>query len=132
MIPTAQILSTPIEEITYPNETYKILADENRINGRTDDLDAVIQAVYLILNCERYKYLIYSWDYGVELLDLYGKPMPYVISEVERRITEALTQDDRIENVVNFEFETIHNKLHVKFEVITIYGGIEVNKEVVI
>lgn len=45
----------------------------------------------------------------MELQDLIGKPMDYVMVEVERRITEALTQDDRIDSVDNFEFE-VHRK----------------------
>lgn len=130
MIPTTEILTTPIEEVTYPTRTYKILIDNNRISGYTDDLDAVIQAIYLILNTERYRHIIYSWDYGVEFLDLFGKPMPYVISEVERRIVDALTQDDRIEEVNNFVFERDGKKLHVTFDVRTIYGTVEAEKEV--
>ena len=130
MIPTTQILTTPIEEVTYPTMTYKILIENDRISGYTDDLDAVIQAVYLILNTERYKFPIYSWDYGVEIVDLIGKPIPYVISEVERRIVEALMQDDRIEKVDNFRFEKDGRKLHVTFDVQTIYGTIEAEKEV--
>ena len=132
MIPTAQILTEPIEDIIYPTETYKILTDENRIKGHTNDLDAVIQTIYLILNTERYKYIIYSWDYGVELVDLFGKPMPFVISEVERRIREALLQDDRITAVTNFEFEKSGKNLNVKFEVLTDAGKIQVEKEVAV
>lgn len=136
MIPTINVLLTPIEEVTYPTQTYKIehIGDleegTDRINGYTDDLTALMQAIYLILGTERYRHIIYSWDYGVELLDLFGKPMPYVMSEVERRISEALLQDDRILEVKNFEFEISHNRLHTTFEVTTIYGTVQVEKEV--
>ena len=58
-----------------------------------------MQAVYLILNVERYAFPIYSRDYGSELSDLIGTPRDYAISEIKRRITEALTQDDRITSV---------------------------------
>lgn len=34
----------------------------------------------------------------MELKDLFGKPIDYVMPEVERRITEALVQDDRIDS----------------------------------
>ena len=40
----------------------------------TDERDAVLQAVYLILNVERYAFPIYSRNYGSELSDLIGKP----------------------------------------------------------
>ena len=43
-------------------------------------------------------------EYGVELADLFGKPLSYALPEVERRITEALLQDDRITAVHDFTF----------------------------
>lgn len=102
----------------------------DQIDGYIDDIEAVTQAVYLILSTERYQFLIYSWDYGIELVDLYGKQMPYVMSELPRRIIEALTQDDRIEDVVDFEFEQNRNKLRVKFTVVSNIGNISTELEV--
>lgn len=128
MIPLIDTLLTPVKEVTYANKTYKVLLDKDRINGYTDDVDALIQTIYFILHTERYKYIIYSWDYGIELFDLFGKQMSYVISEVERRITDALIQDDRILDVTNFEFEPKGHKLHVTFDVISIYGTIQADK----
>ena len=93
-------------------------------------MEAVKQAVYLILSTERYQYIIYSWDYGVELLDLIGKPVPYVMSELQRRIKEALTQDDRITDVVDFEFEQHGKQLHTKFTVVSNVGNLPVALEV--
>lgn len=132
MIPTIPILNEEIAETTFYGKTYKIVTneDEERIAGYTDNLDAIKQAIYLILNTERYQYIIYSWDYGVELLDLYGKPMPYVMSELPRRIKEALTQDDRIEDVTDFEFEKKRKVLHVTFTVVTSFGNIPTEMEV--
>lgn len=152
MIPNVDILTQEITEVKYPTRTYKIEFAENidknrgvlyvaaisddevldRINGYTDGLDALAQTIYLILGTERYEHLIYSWDYGVELLDLYGQPMPYVMSELPRRITEALTQDDRIDDVVDFEFETNKSKLHTKFKVVTNVGNLSVEMEVAV
>jgi phage baseplate assembly protein W len=124
MIPSIEILTQEITEQTYPNRTYKIVIDSDRISGYTDDLEAIKQAIYLILSTERYQHIIYSWDYGVELLDLIGKPMPYVMSEIPRRIKEALIQDNRITDVVDFEFTKKGNKLHTTFTVVTNIGEI--------
>ena len=134
MIPNMNILMSDIDVVDYPSRTYKIEirtdGKDDRINGHIDDLESVRQAIYLILNTERYKHIIYSWDYGVELVDLIGKPMPYVISEIPRRITEALTQDTRIKNVSDFEFEKNKSKLYVTFVVETTIGDIPVDLEV--
>lgn len=130
MIPLIDTLLTPIEEVNYPSKTYRVLLDKDRISGYCDKVDALIQTIYFILNTERYKFVIYSWNYGVELFDLFGKQMTYVIPEVERRITEALMQDDRITNVTNFEFEATGHKLYVTFDVISIYGTIKAEKTI--
>lgn len=130
MVPDNEVLLPDIEETTYPDLTYKINIDKNRISEYVDELDAVIQAIYLILNTERYEYLIYSWDYGIELLDLYGMPMPYVISEIKRRVEDALTQDDRIDSVSDFTFEKTGTKLYVTFTVNSTFGDVEIDMEV--
>ena len=134
MLPEINILTEELTEIEYPTNTYQIKhgTDNDRVVGYTDDLEAVKQAIYLILNIERYDYLLYSWDYGVELKDLFGKPMPYVMSELPDRIKEALTMDNRITDVVDFEFERNKNKLHTTFTVITIYGNLPYSVEVII
>ena len=125
MIPLVDIILDPIEETEYYDKTYKVLLDENCILGYTYDIEAVKQAIYFILGTERYKHPIYSWDYGVALVDLFGKQTSYVKSEFKRRIEEALTQDDRIETCSDFEFELItKSKLHVTFTVNTIYGAL--------
>lgn len=119
-----------IEEET--SHTYKLDLDNSTIAGYVDDLEAMKQAIYLILNIERYEYLIYSWNYGIELNDLYGQPIPFVLPELKRRITEALTQDSRILGVDNFSFETNKGKVHATFTVHTIFGDVEAEKVVTI
>lgn len=130
MIPSVEILTTEITEQVYPSRTYEIIIEKDRISGYTDELTAVAQAAYLILATERYKHPIYSWDYGVELVDLIGLPMNYVISEVPNRIKDALIQDDRIKDVVDFEFEINGKKLNVKFTIISNVGNIPTELEV--
>ena len=115
-----------------PSYTYKLDIDKGRIKGMTDEADAMLQAVYLILSVERYQYPIYSYNYGVELADLIGQPKDYVMSEAKRRITEALTQDDRIESVDEWAFETTKNSVIVTFVVHTVFGDIETTKGVAV
>ncbi|NYV67285.1 DUF2634 domain-containing protein [Bacillus sp. Gen3] len=113
-----------------PSKTFKLNILSNRIIGYTDGLDAVKQAAYLILNIERYEYLIYSWNYGIETKDLFGQPISYVLPELKRRITEALTQDDRIESVDAFSFEVTKGKVHVTFTIHSIFGSFDDEKVV--
>ena len=132
MIPsTNSILSTDLEVEVQPSKNYKMHIEQNVITGLCDELEAMKQVVYKILNTERYQYIIYSWNYGVELHDLFGEPVTYVCPELERRIKEALVQDDRIEDVNNFEFDLTEKRtIKVTFTIHTIYGGIQAEKVV--
>lgn len=113
-----------------PTCTYRLI--NNRLIGFVDEKEALEQAIYFILSTERYQHLIYSWDYGIELSGLYGKPKDYVIIELTRRITEALIQDDRIHSLDGFYFDTDKDKITATFTVHTKYGDIQAKKAVVI
>ena len=132
MIPsTNNILSTNLKIEKQPSKNYKLYIEHNTISGVCDGLEAMKQVIYKILNTERYQHIIYSWNYGIELLDLFGEPVNYVLSELPRRIREALTQDDRITNVDDFEFDIIKKRtVSVKFTVHTIFGDIQEEKAV--
>lgn len=121
-----------------PNKTYQMQIEEERIQSTLSErLAAVEQAAYKILNTERYAHVIYSWNYGVELADLFGKPIPYVLSEIPRRVREALVQDDRINDVTDFDISYVRDNAQgrrgdvlVRFNVRSIYGDIAMEKGV--
>ena len=115
------------EVVEQPSYTYKLNMNTNRVKGFTDEIEAIKQAIYKMLTTERYKYEIYSWNYGVELADLFGMPLSYVYPEIERRVTECLTADDRIESVTNFSFENEEGSVLTTFTANTIYGTIEID-----
>lgn len=112
------------------SKTYKVDFKNNQIRGFTDEVEAVKQAIAFILNTERYEYEIYSWNYGIELNDLYGQHISYVYPELKRRITEALIQDNRINKVDSFSFNKKSNQVTICFTVHTIFGDIEAQKAV--
>lgn len=132
MIPSVNgILIADLEVESLPSKNYMMHIDGNRISGFCDKQDAVKQAIYKILNTERYQYIIYSWNYGIQLSDLFGEPVEYVCPELERRINDALLVDDRINSCENFEFDISQKgSVVVKFRVNTIYGDIDVEKVV--
>ena len=127
MIPDASIDVTLISDSSETSRTYNI--SNNRIQGFIDDLDALQQAVYKVLNTEKYEYPIYSFSYGIELESLIGQDRLYVQMELMRRIKECLLSDDRIENVENFEFSFWKDSIICTFDVVSIYGTRTMNKE---
>lgn len=130
MIPkTNNILTTTIKIKTLPSRTYKL--KDKTIFSYCDKIEAMKQLIYKIINTNRYEHIIYSWNFGIELSDLFGKPKSYVNPLITRRITEALTQDERILSVDAFSFDTISkNEVNVSFDVHTIFGTIKTEKEV--
>src|SRR3712207_2440729 len=131
ILPQGSIIDNDIElEENYiePTKTYKI--KDNRIVGFCDGIEALKQAIYLILNTERYEHIIYSDDYGSELKGLIGKDKDIAESEYKRRIKEALIQDDRINNVDNFIFKYDGDNVLIEFIVFSIYGEFSMSKEV--
>ena len=132
MIPSSNnILTTEVEIEVQPSKDYKLYIEEDTINGFCDNLLAMKQTIYKILNTERYMHPMYSWNYGIETIDLYGEPVTYVCPEIQRRIEEALIQDDRITSVSDFEFNVSNKKtVLVTFIVHTIFGDVESEKVV--
>lgn len=121
-----------IKETERPSKTFGLDLENGRICGTVDGLEAVRQAVYCILNTERYDFLIYSWNYGVELKGLVGRPIPYVKTELKRRVREALLQDGRIKGVDGFRFVQEGRRLAVQFTVHTTFGDLQGEKEMMV
>ena len=132
MIPsTAGFLNQDFEIEEQPSLTYKMNMDDTVVRGYTDELEAVKRAIYKIIMTERYQYIMYSWNYGIELMDLYGAPVTYVCPELKRRISEALLWDDRILSVDSFAFDFPQKGIvHVTFTAHTLFGDVQAEREV--
>jgi len=132
MATTPQIenqLENITEIIQLPSKTYKLNINENnsdRIIGFIDKLEAIKQAIYHILMTERYTYLIYDDNYGIELQQYIGRGFDYLEATIEETLREALTIDLRITNVVVTDINKVNNdKAQVKFNVESIYGSLQ-------
>lgn len=123
MIPESEM--TNDLEVT---KTYKVLPDKTQ--GYVDDIEALQQAIYKVLNTEKYEYPVYSFNYGIELENLIGKDIIYVKIEMKRRIQECLLQDERIKSVENFQFNITGDEILCTFDVSSIYGDLTITKEV--
>lgn len=129
MIPRG-IIETDLEvtEDIEVSRTYKV--SDNRIQGFTDELQALKQAIYKELRTERYEYPIYSFNYGIDFESLIGKDVIYVKSELRRRIEECILKDERVISVENFNYETKGDEMLCTLDVISIYGELDISLEV--
>ncbi len=121
MIPLGTISADKVHSM--PSFTWKL--EEYNIRSYTDGKDAIRQAIYKILMTERYEYVIYSYNYGVELNKLIGKSKAEAKALLPAIIEEALTADSRITSVYDFEFKDIDKvSLYVRFTASTTEGDI--------
>ena len=111
-----------------PSKTYRIVGD--RIEGFCDGKQAVMQAIDLMLNTERWRHLIYSGDYGVELEELVGQSRGYLESDMERRFSEALAEDDRITGIRDFAMSFEGDRAVISFIAETVFGDAAIERGV--
>ena len=105
---------------------------DDRIIGYVDRLEAIKQAVYHILMTERYAYLIYSGNYGVEFEQYKGKPFSYLEMTIENTLREALTYDLRIKNIQVDKITSQGDTALVEFTVFSIYGNLQMEVSIVV
>ena len=129
-LPTSDINISSVQFQTQPSLTWYINQDTQRIQGEITDLAAVTQAVDIILNVERFRWQIYQPYSGMQWQGLIGQDPGYVASELQRRITEALTMDDRVQGISDFTYSVSGNSLAASFTVNTVYGSTQSTVEV--
>lgn len=118
-----------IDESELPTRTYKLDFERGRCIGMVDGLEAMEQAIFKIMQTDRFRYMIYSDDYGFE--GMTGGNRVLVRAELPRRIKESLLQDARITSIEDFTLEFKKDMAFVTFTAITIYGDVDVLKEVI-
>ena len=103
-----------------------------KIEGFVDGLEALKQAIYKILSTEQYEYPVYSFRYGIAWKELIGEERSYVRAGMRRMIEEALLPDDRIREVDGFQFEFSGDTCRCTFDVSSIYGELQIEKEMTV
>jgi hypothetical protein len=109
-----------IDEEDLPTNTF--LAYGEQIAGMDDSLEAMRQAVHIILTTKRFNYQIYTENFGIDLDDLIGEDPDYIESVFPERIREAFSIDDRILSEQNYVFNTVGDTMTISFDVVTVFG----------
>ena len=117
---------TDIVVASQPSKTWIIDRNTMQVSCMDSGLEAVRQAVEIALNVERYRWTIYSTNFGSELDDLVGEDEAYITAEIPRRIEGALSVDNRVTGVDNYVFtRTSPDSMSVSFTVHTVFGDYE-------
>lgn len=130
-LPTSSLdLSAGVRFEEQPSRTWYLNKEANRIQGECDGLEAVRQAVEIILNVERFRWQIYSPASGMQWEGLIGQDPVYVASELQRRIRDALRVDSRVTGLSDFSYSVSGNVLTASLTVNTVYGDTQTTVEV--
>lgn len=124
-LPEVVGFDTDIVVASQPSKTWIIDRNTMQVSRMDKGLEAVRQAVEIALNVERYKWTIYSANYGSELNDLVGEDEAYIIAEIPRLVEGALSTDSRVVSVDDYAYKkTDTNSMTVSFTVHTVYGDL--------
>ena len=108
-----------------PSLTYRLDFERGRIQGKTDGLAAVNQAIKKAILTPRFKCLIYDNQYGSEIQQAViadDITEEYAMAAIPGFIEDALKPDGRILQVSDFEFRFEEEKLYIFFRADTIFG----------
>lgn len=102
----------------------------NRLRGRGDNYEAVRQAVEVIVNVERFRWQIYTPNFGTDFSGLLGNDPGFVASELQRRLADAFLPDNRILGISDFSYAFDGTVLTAAVTVNTVFGPVETVVEV--
>ena len=96
-----------------------------------EGLEAVKVWIWLVLQTPRYRYYIYTWDYGNEFEDLIGKGYTeeYIEAEAQRMTEDCLLINENIKEITGFSLQVEKGMLYISFTAETIYGEIKLKNQ---
>lgn len=117
-----------IEIEDLPTNTF--LVEEEQVAGMNDGIEAMRQAVEIILTTKRFNHQIYTENFGIELDDLVGEDPDYIESTLPERVRDAFSIDDRILSEENYVFTVTGDTMTVTFDVVTVFGSFSTEVEI--
>lgn len=121
-------LPTP-KEYAWDFENNCFLYDADGKHRIVEGDEAIKIWVYKALNTERFRYLAYSWQYGIELRPFIGKVMGVQLrySEIKRVIVECLMVNPYIKSIDTIDIQHEGDTVNISIMLTTIYGEVNVD-----
>lgn len=131
---TDEEIAQVTQEVTASSiREYELDFKTGRLTGRiVEGVDALCVWAYLALKAKRYRWVIYSWQYGEEYTNLIGYSFDedYLYSEVKRYIEECLFINEHITGIEDLTVNQVNEMLYIRFRMITDVGSKEVSMDV--
>lgn len=123
---------TPLLEIatpqitSQPSKTFRIDWDRKRLlSEKIDGSEAVGQAIEVITAIEYQDWPILPEWFGTEMKFVFGMERDFTKANLQRLIKEALSTDDRITSVTEWEMEDMPNAVSCTFKTESTEGNVE-------
>ncbi len=129
---TLEKAETTAKAQTIPRE-YGIDFETGKLTGEiVEGLEAIKVWVWNCLKTERYRYAIYSWQYGTEYEQYIGQTVTdeYLQNDCKTETEEALMVNPYITGIDDFTAELDGARLHISFTLNTSFGSTEVDENV--
>lgn len=116
-------------ELPYPKE-YGMDFETGMLTGQVvTGIEAIKVWIWCALHTQRFRYAIYSWDYGADTEQYIGQAVTqeFLDTDCHDEVEETLTISPYITGIDDFSAELTGDHLHMAFTVRTIYGDTEVS-----
>ncbi|WP_251455295.1 DUF2634 domain-containing protein [Veillonella intestinalis] len=116
-------------EFAWDFDTNTFKYDSNGRRKTVVENEALKVWIYKALQTERYQYLAYSWQYGIEVKPFIGKVMQVKerYLELKRVIVECLMVNPYIISIDSVDFTTKEDTVLAEIYLTTVYGEVNVN-----
>lgn len=125
-------LASDVSLRSQPSLTFLVDPKTKTITGKADEFAVMRQAVEIILSVQRFRWQIYSGNFGMDYRNLIGNDPGFVASNLLRRLQDAFSTDDRVRGIENFTYVVEGSTLTASFTVKTVYGDLEQTEEVIL
>lgn len=108
-----------------PPAEYGINYETGQLTGEiVYGLEAVKVWIWLVLHSERFRYPIFSWQYGAELERYVGRgySQEYLNDAVKNAVKDCLKVNPHIKRIEDFSCKMENDRLKIEFTVRTDYG----------
>lgn len=121
-----ETLEAEEEETEIPRE-YGIDFVTGQLTGKiVEGIEALKVWIWFALQTPRYRYPVYTWDYGNEFEDLIGQGYSeeYIEAEAQAMTEDCLLVNEHIEGIADFSAVIENSRLIVSFTAETAFGDI--------
>ena len=129
---TIETLTIATSALPVPKE-YGIDFETGELTGAiVTGKEAIAVWIWNCLHTERFRYAIYSWQYGVEYEQYIGQTVSneFLIADAQTETEEALTVNPYITGISDFDISFSGSTLSISFTAETTLGDLEVNTSV--